>query len=120
MNEKKFLFVILIISLLINLFLAVKYSVVKKELKEIKKPVETQTFNEKVLNFTKFFIEKVLKSEGEVDFDTRLKLETAVRDLNDKEILDQWQKFVDSKTELQAQEEVKNLLSLLMDKIESK
>jgi hypothetical protein len=119
MNKTKFIFLILIFSLAVNIILAVKYSAIKKELKELKRPIEIQTYNEKVLNFTKFFIDKVLKAEGEVDFDTRLKLETAVRDLNDKEILDQWQKFVNSQTELQVQQEVKNLLSLLMDKIKS-
>jgi hypothetical protein len=47
-------------------------------------------------------------------------LETAVRDLKDEEILNQWQKFVDSKTETEAQKEVKNLLELLINKIKIK
>ncbi len=70
-----------------------------------------------VLNFIKFFIEKVLKAENEVDFETRLKLKNAVRNLSDEEILNQWNKFVESKTENEAQEEAKNLLEMLINKI---
>ena len=70
------------------------------------------------MNFTKLFITQVLRADGEVDFETRLKLENAVRELNDQNILAQWQKFVESETEEEAQEEVKNLLGMLVNKIE--
>ena len=72
------------------------------------------------MEFTKLFIGEVLKADSEVSFDTRLKLETAVRNLGDEEILNQWQKFVDSKTEAGAQTEVKNLLEMLINKIRVK
>jgi len=71
----------------------------------------------KVLSFAKLFIEKVLKAEGEIDFETRLELENAVRNIEDNDILFQWQRFVESETEEDAQVEVKNLLELLIDKI---
>jgi len=119
-KSKIFYLIILVILLIGNFFFATRYSAIKKEMQEIKKPLEIQEINEKVLNFIKFFIEKVLRAEGEVDFETRLKLETAVRELNDEEILNQWQKFVDSKTENEAQQEVKNLLELLISKIKIK
>jgi hypothetical protein len=44
-------------------------------------------------------------------------LENAVRNLNDENILSQWQKFTESKTEAGAQEEVKNLLEILVGKV---
>lgn len=49
--------------------------------------------------------------------ETRLRLENAVRDLNNEQILAQWQKFTTSKTETEAQTQVKNLLELLVNKI---
>lgn len=94
-----------------------KYRNTKKEAEKILASFENQKINEKVLDFTKFFIEKVLKAEAEVDFETRLKLETSVRDLNNEEILTQWKKFTESETENQAQEEVKNLLEILIKNI---
>ena len=79
--------------------------------------MQTQKTNDKVLEFTKLFIGKVLKAKTEVDFETRLKLENAVRNLEDKEIMIEWSKFIESKTEDGAQEEVKNLLEMLINKI---
>ena len=120
MSKPKIVYIIiLVIFIASNFFFAARYSAIQKELQEIKIPLEIQEINEKVLNFTKFFIEKVLKAEGEVDFETRLRLETAVRDLDDQEILAQWQRFVDSKSESEAQQEVKNLLELLVTKIKA-
>lgn len=118
--EKIFLVIVILVLLTSTIFFASRYLALQKKLAEVKRPLEIQEINEKVLDFTKFFIEKVLKAEEEVDFETRLKLESAVRDLEDEEILTQWQKFVDSQTENQAQQEVKNLLELLISKIKIK
>jgi hypothetical protein len=110
--------IILVLILLVgNVFFGFKYSAVQKKLKLTQATLETQKTNEGVLDFTKLFIEKVLKAETEIDFETRLKLENAVRNLNDEEILAQWQKFTESQTEAEAQEEVKNLLEMLVGKI---
>ena len=117
MNKPKIILIIILILLAGNVFLGVKYFSVVKELRQTETLLQTQTTNEKVLEFSKLFIKEVLKAETEVNFDTRLKLETAVRNLGDEEILNQWQKFTESKTEVQAQEEVKNLLEMLMNKI---
>lgn len=113
------LFWVILVLILIagNVFLGVKYSAVQKELLQSQTVLKTQKTNENILKFTKLFIEKVLEAETEVDFETRLKLENAVRNLDDKEILAQWQKFAESKTEVQAQGEVKNLLEMLASKI---
>ena len=117
MNKQKITLIIILILLAGNVFFGAKYFAVQKELGQTQAALETQKTNEKVLEFTKLFIEKVLKAETEVDFETRLKLENAVRNLGDEEILAQWQKFTESKTEAEAQKEVKNLLEMLMNKI---
>lgn len=109
--------VVVLLLLAGNIFFAFGYSSLKSEINENNIVLENRTINDKVLDFTKLFIEKVLKADDEVDFETRLKLENAVRNLDDKEVLSQWQNFIDSKTEVQAQEEVKNLLELLINKI---
>jgi len=79
--------------------------------------VKTFQYDQKVLNFTKLFITRVLKADGEVGFEDRLQLENAVRSIDDKTIFDQWQKFVNAGTSLEAQIEVKNLLEMLVGKI---
>jgi len=110
--------IVVLILLAGNFYFAFKYFAVQKELGQTQTLLETQQTNEKVLEFTKLFIEKVLKAETEVDFETRLKLENAVRNLEDEELLNQWQKFTDSKTEEEAQREVKNLLEMLVSKVQ--
>ncbi len=118
MKSKIYLFIIIIIILLAgSVFFAFKHFVVQKELSQTQTLLEIQQTNEKVLEFTKLFIGKVLKAETEVDFETRLKLENAVRNLEDEELLNQWQSFTESKTEERAQEEAKNLLEMLVGKI---
>jgi len=72
--------------------------------------------NENVISFTRLFVDKVLNADKEVDFDTRLQLENAVRDLKDVQILAGWQKFTESKTNAEAQQNVKDLLKILIMK----
>lgn len=81
----------------------------------------TKLYNErqaniKVLVFRNMFTEKVLLADKEIDFDTRLSLETSVRTLNDKEIFDQWQIFTKTETKEDASLEAKKLLRLLVEK----
>lgn len=108
---------IILILLAGNIFFGVNYFLLQSSWQEIVAEQRGWQFDKKVLAFAELFIDKVLKAEKEVSFDERLKLENAVRDLNDKEILTQWEKFTNSKTEAEAQEEVKNLLELLVKKI---
>ncbi|KKQ68340.1 MAG: hypothetical protein A3F95_03035 [Candidatus Nealsonbacteria bacterium RIFCSPLOWO2_12_FULL_39_31] len=71
--------VVVLFLLIGNVFFAVKYFGLKKELSQTKIALDAQKTNQKVLDFTKIFIREVLKSETEIDFDTRLKLKTAVK-----------------------------------------
>ncbi|MCK5466147.1 hypothetical protein KAI56_01440 [Candidatus Parcubacteria bacterium] len=117
-KQKTILLLVILILLASNAFFAVKYFAAQEDLQQAKVVAEGKQTNKKVLNFTKLFIAQVLRADGEVDFETRLKLENAVRDLNDEKILAQWQKFVESETEAEAQEEVKNLLEISIGEIE--
>ena len=93
------------------------YFLLRIDFVKVQKLVEQNQTNKKIADFAILFVEKVLKSEKDVDFEERLILETAVRDLNDQEILLQWRKFTESKIKEDAQREVKNLLELLFKKI---
>ena len=116
----KFIILIIIIFFLLinNLFLFLNLRDLQSEVKALQSRLKVCQTNEKVLNFTRLFIEKVLKGEKEIDFETRFQLENAVRSINDEEILNQWRKLVESKYEEEAQREVVNLLYLLITKIQ--
>ena len=116
MEHNKHLPLIVLIGVLVvgNVFFGLGYWSQNNELGR----AEVAAVNTKVLDFTSLFIREVLQAESEVDFETRLNLENAVRDLKDAEIMAEWQTFVASSTELEAQNSVKKLLEILVGKIQ--
>ncbi len=116
-SKKTILTVVILLLVAGNILLGVQYFSLRQQLDQTEASLETYKMNEEILEFMDLFINRVLKAEGEIDFDTRLKLENAVRELEDQEILEQWQQFTNSDTEAQAQEELKDLLDLLIQKI---
>ncbi len=95
----------------------VGYYSVSTELSSAKSQLALQKKDERVLSFLKMFVKKVIKADKEIGFEDRLELENAVRQLDDKQILAQWKKFVDSKDETEAQTNTKDLIGLLIDKV---
>lgn len=117
MKNAKTLYLLILLLLGGNVFFGANSFQAQKKFKERQQIVHAQVLNEKVLDFSRMFIYNVLQAEKEVDFEIRLKLENMVRSIGDEDILEQWQKFIASQDEIQAQKEVKNLLSLLLSKI---
>ena len=74
-------------------------------------------FFQSAMGFLQLFMEKVLKTDKEVSFEDRLKLENAVRDINDPVVLQKWEVFIGATTEAQIQAAVKDLLQVLIDRI---
>jgi len=118
MENKKHIIIIITFVVLIagNLYFGLRCATAKGELNNARAIIAGRQENNRTLDFLKMFVKEVIKSDTEVDFDTRLKLENAVRELNDKEVLNKWQAFVDSKNEIEAQINVKDLLELLVVK----
>jgi hypothetical protein len=108
---------VIVVLIVCTVFFGIQYFLAQRELSVTKAALTSQNVNEKTLSFTKLFIEKVLKADKEIDFETRLSLENGVRSLGDENILAQWQKFTDSKTESDAQREVKSLLQALVNNL---
>lgn len=118
-NKNRVLVIIVIGALIISdVFFALNYFTNLQELNTVKNTQAKVETNLKVINFTSLFIKKVLQANTEVDFETRLSLENAVRDLKDPEIMAEWQNFIASKTEAEAQNSVKKLLGILISKIQ--
>jgi len=121
MPRAKVIYTTLAVVLLGGMFFSgYGYLSMQKELTTTRMLLAEEKRDERALNFLGMFVSKVIKAEKEVSFEDRLKLENMVRDLNDESIVKQWKNFVDSKTEKEAQENVKELLDLLVDKISVK
>ncbi len=121
MSKKSFV-VALLIALLVagNVYWSYEYFLTLTDLSASRSALASQKMAAKTLDFTRLFIERVLGAEKgkEVDFGTRLLMENKVREIGDKQILVQWQKFTDSNTEAEAQEESVKLLEILIKKIQ--
>jgi hypothetical protein len=117
MDKLKFLGVILAISFLANAYFVTQFFFLRIELNEVGENVKAQQKDEKSLFFAKLFVDKVMSGDKEVSFEDRLKLENAVREVDDQEIFSHWQNFVNSKTDTGAQQEAGVMLSLLLNKI---
>lgn len=117
--DTKRLVIIVVITLLAcgNIYFGVMYVLQRMEAANLRQQFRVQQTNEKVLVFAKLFTDKILKESGEVTFDDRLRLENAVRDINDPEIFDQWKSFVESSGSQETQREVAKLFELFFDKI---
>lgn len=97
------------VSLAFNCWLFYQLSVVIKT-------YQLQQADARILSFADMFVEKVLMANKEIDFDTRLSLETAVRTLNDQQIFDEWQEFTKADTREEASQHAKVLLNTLIKK----
>lgn len=115
MRKPAVILIIVIIALLAgNAYFAFKYFSAQNQLDKI---LGTNRINAKIIAFNKIFVDNVLKNKGEISYENRLRLENAAIETQDKEIVDAWHSFLDSKTEAEAQEGTKNLLTLFVEKI---
>lgn len=119
MRQTKLLYLVVALLVVSNLWFGVEYLAAQGRVRAYQTESRRQVLNERILAFTQLFVSTVLQAEREVDFETRLKLENAVREIQDSEVLAQWQKFTESPSEVDAQREVKTLLGLLLTKIKS-
>lgn len=118
MTKQKLVAIVIILLLIAsNIFFAFKYMQAQEESTQLKTDLTEMGAKLPIIAFNQLFVDKVLRAEGEVSFDTRLELENQVRNLNDAPMLEQWNKFVNATDEAEAQFEVKNLLSLLAQRM---
>lgn len=115
--QKKVLVVILVLLLAANIVLLGNWYQARSETREGAMCQARMTANTKILTFLRFFVEKVIRADGEVSFNDRLILENLVQGLNNGAISAEWQKFVDSKTNTEAQRNLKSLLDVLIKEV---
>jgi len=106
--------IIILVLLAGNVYFYLQYSSVREQLDDVSRNNQVNT---KIVAFSKLFVEKVLVDENEVSYEDRLKLENAVVDTQDEDIINEWHNFLNSKTEFEAQAGTKKLLSLFVNKI---
>jgi len=107
---------LMVFLVIVNIILWSAYSSRGLELQKVQNMIANIEHSRSILSFQKLFVDKVLKSDGMVDYDTRRELEQAVGKTNDDVVILAWNAFLSAKTEDEGQVKVKELLSVLADR----
>ncbi|KKR62501.1 hypothetical protein A2643_01655 [Candidatus Nomurabacteria bacterium RIFCSPHIGHO2_01_FULL_39_220] len=107
---------LIIFLAILNIILWSAYSSRGRELRKVQDTVANIEHSRNILAFQKLFVDKVLKSDGVVDYDTRRELEQSVGRTNDDAVISAWNAFLSAKTEDEGQVRVKELLSVLAER----
>ncbi len=116
-STNKITLILAIIIIASNIAWGIGYFKMKSALMQSENELKILVQNKKILAFQKLFVDKVLKSSGVVDFDTRVMLQNSVNATGDNDIISAWNIFLESKTEADGQRRVKELLSLLSSRV---
>jgi len=109
--------ILLIILVVGNIFFSIQYTENLKQ-QQVQKEDSIGT-NIKVSRFLKLFVDVVLNTETgkTISYDSRIKLENDVMDIQDPAVTRQWDKFVNSADGKVAQENATALMKMLTNKL---
>lgn len=105
---------IIIVLLIISIFFGLQFYFNQQQ---IQKYSAVNLHNSRVIAFDKLFVDKVLRAQGEVSYEDRLKLQNAIVIINDEDLMNHWNRFLGSKTEQEAQMNVLDILGDFPEKI---
>lgn len=110
--------ILMIALVVLNIWFSVQYTKNIRE-QEAKTDEQIARTDERIetSKFMKFFVDKVLGTNGTISFEDRVKLEADIRALGDERLTKQWEAFVASPDSETAQKEAVLLMSMLSSKM---
>ncbi len=110
--------ILMLVLVVLNIFFSVQYTqnIKLDESKQEEELAKTEA-RLQTSRFMKFFVDKVLGTNGTISFEDRVKLESDIRGLGDAQLISQWEQFVASKDSQEAQESAVKLMSMLASKM---
>lgn len=110
--------ILMVVLVALNIFFSIQYTQnLKSEGAKIEQEAARTEERLQTSRFMKFFIDKVLGTNGTISFEDRVKLEADIRAMGDQALIDQWTKFVASTDSEQAQIHAVRLMSMLASKM---
>lgn len=117
-NTKLVANILMVLLVALNIFFSIQYvGSINTEGELIEQQAAATEKRIEVARFLKLFVEEVLGTNGVVTFEARIQLENDVRQLGDKQIIEQWESLVDASDGEEAQKRALLLLSLLSNKM---
>jgi hypothetical protein len=110
--------ILMLVLVGLNIFFSIQYTQsIKQEDQAIEQQAAKTEERLKTSRFMKFFIDKVLVTDGVVSYDDRVKLEADVRAIGDPALTKQWDTFISSTDSQTAQESALKFMSILATKM---
>lgn len=110
--------VLMVLLVALNIFFSIQYTQnIKKEDQKLEEEVTRQEQRLQTAQFMKFFIDRVLGTNGTISFEDRVKLESDIRALGDQTLVSQWEVFVASEDSEAAQQSAVKLMSMLANRM---
>lgn len=110
--------VLMVLLVCLNIFFSIQYTQnIKSEDAKTEQEFAKTEERLKTSRFMKFFIDKVLGTNGTISFEDRVKLESDIRALGDQTLTAQWEAFVASTDSEIAQEAAVKLMSMLASRM---
>jgi hypothetical protein len=115
--NNKILGLVLILSLILNVILGLGYyqNLKKNSLADVGGAEMAKDQRIKIADFSKFFINKIVATGGEINFEDRNKIEQDLKELNNENISANWTNFISSKDSAETQKSVIGLMIALTD-----
>ncbi len=108
------IWLVIVLLLAGSIFLGFQYYLLAGKVTAI---TERDKANANVAAFNQLFVEKVLKTGGDVSYEDRLQLEQAAVNTDNQSIREAWKQFLASSNEEEAQQRVLVLLGLFASTI---
>lgn len=110
--------VLMVVLVCLNIFFSVQYTQnIKAEGSQMEQEAAKTEERLKISRFLKFFVDKVLGTNGTIAFEDRVKLEADIRAMGDEAMTRQWESFVSSTDSESAQQSAVKLMSMLASKM---
>lgn len=110
--------ILMVLLVCLNIFFSIQYTQsIKQQDEAVIAEAEKIESRLQTAQFMKFFIDKVLGTNGTIAFEDRVKLEADIRALGDDTLLKQWETFVASPDSESAQQSAVRLMSMLSNRM---
>jgi hypothetical protein len=110
--------ILLVVLVVMNLFFVIQYNQnLKKQDDQLLAEAEKIEQRLETARFMKFFVDRVLGTNGVISFEDRVKLESDIRALGDTSLLSGWEAFVASPDSETAQQTAVRLMSMLANRM---
>ena len=117
-KSRLFANVLMVVLVAMNIFFSIQYTrSINKEDQALIAESENIESRLQTAQFMKFFIDKVLGTNGTIAFEDRVKLEADIRALGDGSLVKQWEVFVASPDSETAQQSAVKLMSMLSNRM---